>query len=107
MECAAVEDSEFFDRTFDAVIAWGRFFLLDAEVQRRLIGKIARVLRSGGELLFTAPDESGSWPDVMTGRAQFSLGYEEYRKALESEGLSLVGTHRDEGGNHYYFAQKK
>jgi len=109
LECAAVEDSDFFGRAFDAVIAWGLFFLLDVEVQRRLIKKIGGVLRSGGRLLFTAPaesDESGSWPDVMTGRPQFSLGYEEYRKALEAEGMSLVGTQRDEGGNHYYLALK-
>jgi SAM-dependent methyltransferase len=73
VECAAVEDSDFFARTFDGVVAWGLFFLLDAKVQRRLIKKIAGVLRSGGRLLFTAPNESGSFPpDVMTGRPQFS-----------------------------------
>jgi len=71
-----------------------------------LIKKIGGVLRSDGKLLFTAPNESGSWPDVMTGRPQFSLGHEEYRKAVEAEGMSLVGTHRDEGGNHYYLALK-
>ena len=106
VECAAVEDSDFFARTFDGVVAWGLFFLLDSEVQRGLIKKVAGVLQSGGRLLFTAPNESGSWPDVMTGRCQFSLGYEEYRKALEAEGMLLVGTHRDEGENHYYLAQK-
>src|SRR6516165_187568 len=87
VECAAVEDSDFFGRTFDGVIAWGLFFLLDAEVQRKLITKIGRVLQSRGRLLFTAPNESGSFPpDAMTGRPQFSLGYEEYRMALEAEG---------------------
>ncbi len=106
VECAAVEDSDFFARTFDGVVAWGLFFLLDPEVQLGLIKKVAGVLQSGGRLLFTAPNESGSWPDVMTGRCQFSLGYEEYRKALEAEGMLLVGTHRDEGENHYYLAQK-
>ena len=50
MECAAVEDSDFFARTFDDVVAWGLFFLLDAEAQRRLIKKIAGVLQSGGRL---------------------------------------------------------
>jgi SAM-dependent methyltransferase len=105
--CADVEDSDFFARTFDGVVAWGLVFLLDAEAQRRLIKRIAGVLQSGGRLLFTAPNESGSFaPDVMTGRPQFSLGYEEYRNALEAESVSLVGTHRDEGENHYYFAQK-
>jgi SAM-dependent methyltransferase len=106
VECAAVEDSNFFGRTFDGVVAWGLFFLLDAEIQLRLIKKVAGVLQSRGRLLFTAPNEIGSWPDVMTGRSQFSLGYEEYRKALEAEGLLLVGTRRDEGENHYYLAEK-
>jgi len=89
-------------------MAWSPGALLSArwEVQRRLIKKVAGVLQSGGRLLFTAPDESGAWPDVMTGRSQFSLGYEEYRKALEAEGMLLVGTHCDEGENHYYSAQK-
>ena len=64
------------------------------------------MLQYSGRLLFTAPNESGSWPDVMTGRPQFSLGYEECRKALEAEGMSLVGIHHDEGENYYYFAQK-
>ena len=81
--------------------------MLNAEVQRRLIKKIAGVLQSGGRLLFTAPNESGSFPpDIMTGQPQFSLGYEGYRKALEAEGMLLVGTRRDEGENHYYLAQK-
>ena len=107
VECADVRDSDFFARTFDGVVAWGLFFLLHEEVQRRLIKKVAGVLQTGGKLLFTAPKESGSWPDVMTGRSQLSLGYEEYRKALEAEGMLLVGTQRDEGDNHYYFAQKR
>jgi SAM-dependent methyltransferase len=106
VECAAVEDSDFFGRTFDGVVAWGLFFLLDGQVQRRLIKKIAGVLRSGGRLLFTAPNESGFWPDVMTGRTSVSLGYEAYREALQAEAMSLVGTQRDAGGNYYYFAQK-
>ena len=107
VECATVQDSDFFARTFDAVISWGLFFLLDAEAQRKLIKKIAGVLRSGGKLLFTAPSQTGSFsPDIMTGRPQFSLGYDEYLKRLQAEGLSLIGTHRDEGENHYYFAQK-
>jgi len=106
VECAAVEDSDFFARTFDGVVAWGLFFLLDAEVQRRLIAKVAGVLRSGGRLVFTTPSQSCSWRDAITGRASISLGDEAYRKALKAEGMSLVGTHRDEGGNHYYFAQK-
>jgi 2-polyprenyl-3-methyl-5-hydroxy-6-metoxy-1,4-benzoquinol methylase len=104
--CAAVEDSDFFGRTFDGVVAWGLFFLLEAKVQLRLIGKVAGVLRSGGRLLFTAPSQSCCWRDAMTGRTSISLGHEAYRKALEARGMSLVGTPRDEGENDYYFAQK-
>jgi SAM-dependent methyltransferase len=106
VECAAVEDSDLFGRTFDGVVACGLFFLLDVEVQRRLVAKIASVLRSGGRFLFTAPSQSCSWRDALTGRTSISLGYEAYRKALEAEGMSLVGTQLDEGENYYYFAQK-
>ena len=106
VECAAVEDSDFFGRSFDGVVAWGLFFLLDVKVQRRLVAKIAGALRSGGRLLFTAPSQSCSWRDGLTGRTSISLGYEAYCKALEAEGMSLVGTRLDEGENHYYFAQK-
>jgi len=106
VECAAVEDSDFFGHAFDGVVAWGLLFLLDLEAQCRLIGKVAGVLRSGGRLLFTAPRQSCSWRDAMTGRNSISLGQEAYRKALEAEGISLVGTRCDEGENHYYFGQK-
>jgi 2-polyprenyl-3-methyl-5-hydroxy-6-metoxy-1,4-benzoquinol methylase len=91
VECAAVEDSNFFGRTFEGVVAWGLFFLLDAEDQRRLIAKVAAVLPSGGRLLFTAPSQSCSWTDAMTERISISLGHEAYRNALEAEGMSLFG----------------
>src|SRR5262249_5039197 len=55
--CEAVEDSTFFDRTFDGVIAWGLMFLLAAEEQRRLIQRVADILVRGGRLLFTSCDE--------------------------------------------------
>ena len=41
----------------------------------------------------------------MTGRTSISLRQEAYRKALEAEGISLVGTNCDEGGNHYSCAE--
>lgn len=106
LECAAVEESDFFGRIFEGVVAWGLFFLLDAEVQRRLVAKVAAVLPSGGRFLFTAPSETCSWADIMTGRTSISLGYDVYRDVLQAEGMSLTGTHRDDADNHYYFAQK-
>jgi 2-polyprenyl-3-methyl-5-hydroxy-6-metoxy-1,4-benzoquinol methylase len=107
VECAAVQDSGFFGRTFDGVVAWGLFFLLDAELQCRLVAKVAGVLPSGGRFLFTAPSQCCSWADAMTGRTSISLGHKAYRNALEAGGMTLVRTHRDTAENHYYFAQKK
>jgi 2-polyprenyl-3-methyl-5-hydroxy-6-metoxy-1,4-benzoquinol methylase len=106
VDCSAVEDSDFFGQAFDVVVAWGLFFLLDVEIQIKLIGKISSALRSGGRLLFTAPAQRCSWRDAMTGRTAVSLGQEAYQKALQAEGMSLVGTYSDEGENHYYSAQK-
>jgi 2-polyprenyl-3-methyl-5-hydroxy-6-metoxy-1,4-benzoquinol methylase len=73
-ECSAVEDSEFFGRTFDGVFAWGLMFLLSPDVQVALIPRMARVLNSGGNLLFTAPTQVCAWQDALTGRESVSLG---------------------------------
>ena len=107
IQCAAVEDSDFFGRSFDGVVAWGLFFLLSPEVQRQLIAKVAVVLPSGGRLLFTAPSEPCSWLDAMTGRNSISLGHDAYRAALDDEGMTLVGTYVDEGRNFHYSALKR
>lgn len=106
VQCAAAEESGFFGLTFDAVVSWGLFFLLEAEVQRKLIAKVAGALRHGGKFLFTATRHSCSWRDAMTERISVSLGQEAYQRALEAHGLMLVGTEIDEGENFYYFAQK-
>jgi 2-polyprenyl-3-methyl-5-hydroxy-6-metoxy-1,4-benzoquinol methylase len=106
VQCAAVEDSDFFNRNFDAVVAWDLFFLLDPEVQRRLIQRLAAILPSGGRLVFTAPSDTCAWSDAMTEQTSVSLGSDEYRAVLESNGMLLVETHLDEGNNHYYSAQK-
>jgi SAM-dependent methyltransferase len=104
--CEAVEDSTFFNRTFDAVIAWGLLFLLPAEEQRRLIQRIADILVSGGRLLFTSADEPLVWTDAMTGLESRSLGAVEYRNQLAGVGLSLIDEYEDEGENHYFDALK-
>ncbi len=107
VECAGAEDSGFFGRTFDAVVAWGLFFLLEADIQRTLIAKVAAVLPSGGRFLFTASSQVCSWNDAMTGRTSVSLGREAYQNLLEAEGMSLIATCSDEGENHYYFAARR
>lgn len=105
-ECGAVEDSGFFGRAFDGVIAWGLIFLLPADIQAALIGKVAKALKPGGKFLFTAPEKAVTWQDSLTGRESNSLGAEEYRRILLSEGFVLGGGGSDEGDNHYYLASK-
>jgi len=100
--CEAVQDSKFFDRTFDGVLAWGLMFLLSPEDQRRLIQRIADILVPGGRLLFTSPAEIGFGNDVMTGLESRSLGAEEYQRLLSAVGLSVAGEYEDEGQNHYF-----
>ena len=104
--CEAVEDSTFFDRTFDAVITWGLMFLLPAEAQRRLIHRIADVLVPGGRLLFTSCAEPLVWNDAMTGLESRSLGAVEYRSQLKEVGLLVIREYEDEGENHYFDALK-
>ena len=106
VKCAAAEESDFFRRTFDAVVSWGLFFLLEAETQLKLIAKVAGALESGGRFLFTAPRQSCTWNDAMTGRISISLGHQAYQRSMEAFGLTLVGTETDEGENYYYFAEK-
>lgn len=98
----AVEDSSFFNRTFDGVVAIGLMFLLAADVQVSLIRRVVAVLNPGGRFLFTSPEQVCTWVDVLTGRQSLSLGMQRYEEVGRSVGLTLVGTCLDEGDNHYY-----
>ena len=102
----SVEDSTFFDRKFDGVLAWGLMFLLSPEAQQRLIQSIAHILVPGGRLLFTSCAEPLVWNDAMTGLESRSLGAEEYRRQLSAAGLSVKSEYEDEGENHYFDAFK-
>lgn len=104
--CEPVQESRFFDRTFDGVLAWGLMFLLSPEDQRRLIQKIAGILVPGGHLLFTSPAEPLLWNDAMTGLESRSLGAEEYRRQLSAVAISISSEYEDEGQNHYFDAFK-
>lgn len=106
VQCSAAEDSDFFERTFDAVLSWGLLFLLSADAQRTVVRKATSVLGAGGRFLFTAPRERCTWLDAMTGQPSISLGYDEYVRLLQAEGMVLEGTHVDEGENYYYAARK-
>jgi SAM-dependent methyltransferase len=105
--CEAVEDSRFFDRTFDGVLAVGLMFLLPAHAQRDLIRRVALALTRGGRFLFSSPAQSCSWTDMLTERPSLSLGAAAYKAVLSDAGLRLIGEHLDEGENHYYDACKQ
>lgn len=47
VECNGIEDSAFFGRNFEGVVAWGMLFLPGAEGQRALIGRMEEVLKPG------------------------------------------------------------
>ena len=102
--CESVLESRLFDRTFDAVLAWGLMFLLQAEDQRRLIQRFTEILVPGGRLLFTSTAKPAAWNDGMTGLASLSLGT--YRKLLGAVGISVAEEYEDEGENHYFDAFK-
>lgn len=104
--CEAVQESRFFNRTFDAVLAWGLIFLLTAEDQHRLIQRFAEILVPGGRLLFTASAKAAVWHDAMTGSKSISLGAEQYKDRLEAVGISVAQEYEDEGENHYFDAFK-
>ena len=106
VECNAVEDSEVFGRSFDAVIAWGLMFLLTPDVQENLIHKVSGALKPGARFLFTAPHQVCEWNDNLTGQKSISLGAGAYRRLVEVVGLVLEDEAEDEGGNHYYFVRR-
>jgi 2-polyprenyl-3-methyl-5-hydroxy-6-metoxy-1,4-benzoquinol methylase len=106
VQCAAIEDSDFFSRTFDAVVMWGVMFLFQPEEQAAAIRRVAGVLNPGGRFLFTAEKMKLTWNDSFTERESQSLGREEYERILLGEGLALIGNASDEGDNFYYFAVK-
>jgi SAM-dependent methyltransferase len=104
--CEPAELSRFFNRTFDAALAIGLIFLLPENSQRELIRRISGALNSGGRLLFSAPQQVGTWNDILTGQPSWSLGAEEYGRVLAHSRFRLIDEHDDEGGAHYYEAQK-
>lgn len=104
--CEAVENSSFFNRQFDAIIAWGLMFLLPEETQEVVLQKMANSLSTGGKLLFTASSQKMKWNDAITGIESISLGAEKYKALLVASGLSLIEEFEDEGENHYYHAVK-
>ena len=104
--CEAAEESLFFNRQFDAIIAWGLLFLLPLDAQEIIIQKAASALEMGGRLLFTSPGKKTKWKDAMTEQLSISPGAEWYKEQFMKSGLSLIEEFEDEGENHYYHSVK-
>jgi len=104
--CENVTESRFFDTSFDGILAWGLVFLLPPDEQRSLLDRLVAVLKPQGRLLFTAPSQQCTWNDATTGRQSVSLCSDAYRAHLSALGAPVVNEFDDEGGNHYYSAQK-
>jgi len=105
-DCSTAEESKFFGRRFDGVVAWGLLFLLEEDTQLKVLAKVAEVLRPGGHFMFTAPSDPINWIDVVTQRPSRSLGVNVYEQFLRQSGLEVSSGVKDEGENHYYFATK-
>jgi len=105
-DCSPAEESAFFGRAFDAIVAWGVLFLMEEVAQRQVLSKAAAALRPGGRFLFTAPRENGEWIDILTQRPSRSLGAEAYETLLREAGCEVSSGGKDLGGNEYYEAVK-
>lgn len=105
-QCASALDSDYFRRTFEAVISIGLVFLLREDEQLAFLRRVSEILVPRGRFLFTAPVEIGTWQDVTTGLECWSLGRVAYTRALKHNGLRVIRTHVDEGANNYYEAEK-
>lgn len=104
--CEAAEGSGFFNRTFDAALAIGLIFLLAEDKQALVLKRVSSILHRGGRFLFSAPWQTGTWDDLITGRRSHGLGKAAYRRLIEESGLKSVKTHTDDTGTFYYEAEK-
>ncbi len=104
--CEPAEQSNFFGRAFNGVLAIGLVFLLSADDQRVLLHRMTAALNPGGRLLFSAPRQQGTWEDLLTGKSSLSLGAPAYRRLLAESGVRVVDEYVDEGETHYYSAVK-
>ena len=105
-QCQRVQESDFFQRKFDAAISIGLMFLLDEQEQINFVQNVSDILKSQGKFLFTAPLETGKWKDITTGITCTSLGYESYKQILEKSGFKILSTYDDVGKNNYYETMK-
>lgn len=78
----------------------------EVSAQRKLIFKVSDALKPGGRFLFTAPRDTSTWMDVLTGHPSQSLGAAGYEAIITAAGLAVVDEYLDDGDNHYFDARK-
>ncbi|CAN5321224.1 class I SAM-dependent methyltransferase [soil metagenome] len=107
-QCATLQNSDFFNTVFDAVVAWGVFLHLTLTEQEQAIAKVSRVLKPAGRFFFTAGNQEGTAESQMDGVGfhYVSLGAAKYRRVLRENGFDLLDEHRDSWDNHVYVAQR-
>ena len=107
--CERIEESEFFGRTFDAVVCWGVMFHLDRAAQVKVIALTAASLNEDGRFLFTSGETEGTVVGVMNGTTfrYISLGAGTYEELLNENGLELLDRHLDKADNYVYIAGKR
>ena len=106
VQCARVQESDFFGRMYDGAVAIGLLFLLSETEQAVLVSRVAEILVPGGRFLFMAPIQVGTWKDMNTGLDCTSLGQERYEALLRNAGFRVVTMYSDKGANNYYDAEK-
>lgn len=106
VQCAKVQECDFFGQKYDAILAIGLIFLLSEADQLNLITRISSILKVRGRFMFTAPIEKGEWKDLITGLTCKSLGIEIYEKQLIEAGFHICSTFVDQGGNNYYEVER-
>ena len=105
-QCSSALACDYFGRSFGAAVSIGLIFLLEPSEQVALLHRVSEILLPKGRFLFTAPVETATWRDIVTGHDCRSLGEARYVQALESAGFRVIDLHVDEGENNYYDVEK-
>ena len=106
VKCEKVQESKFFERTFDAALAVGLLFLLCEKDQINLFKNVSNALVPGGQFLFSSPIERAIWQDNMTGLFCSSLGIKQYQSLFSHFGFKLKECIEDSGKNNYFWLIK-
>lgn len=106
VRCERLQNSDFYSRRFNGIVAVGVVFLLPEAEQINLLtalaGRLERHPKNRSRMLFSAPKEAGKWIDQNTGLECHSLGYERYCAICRGAGLAEIVSYIDRGQNHYY-----